>query len=118
MSERPELELASGLAEALRPLVAELVRAELERIGAETSRASWLTVEEAAEQRRTTPGAIRARCERGQLPGAVRDGRRWLIPSLDAGPDPANVRGDNHKWGERRANGPAPGTRDRSSHAR
>jgi hypothetical protein len=39
----------------------------------------WLTVQEVAEWLRTTPKAIYARNERGQLPGAVRDGRRLLV---------------------------------------
>jgi excisionase family DNA binding protein len=39
----------------------------------------WLTVKEAAEWLRTTSKAIYARNERGQLPGAVRDGRRLLV---------------------------------------
>jgi hypothetical protein len=38
-----------------------------------------LDVNEAADLLRTTPGAIRARAERGQLPGLVRDGRRLLV---------------------------------------
>ena len=39
----------------------------------------WLTVKEVAEWLRTTAKAIYARNERGQLPGAVRDGRRLLV---------------------------------------
>ncbi len=38
-----------------------------------------LDVNEAADLLRTTPGAIRARAERGQLPGLVRDGRRIRV---------------------------------------
>jgi hypothetical protein len=111
VSDRPAAaELVDALAGVLRPLVAELVDAELERRDA-GRRIEWLLVDEAAAQRRTTPGAMRARCERGQVPGAVKDGRNWLIPSLEAELDPATLRRDNNKWGERRANGPAPGTR-------
>jgi hypothetical protein len=105
-----ELVVGAALLEALRPLVAELIAEELERRDT-GRRLEWLTVDEAAAQRRTTPGAMRARCERGQVPGAVKDGRRWLIPSLEAELDRGTMRSDNNKRGERRANGPAPGTR-------
>jgi hypothetical protein len=107
---RPELVVGEALREALRPLAAELVAEEVER--RDTARCvEWLTTDEAAVQRRTTPGAMRVRCERGKVPGAVKDGRNWLIPSLDVELDRATLRRDNSKWGERRANGPAPGTR-------
>lgn len=83
MTGRPQLELAGeALVEALRPLVAELVAAELERRD-RRPRVDWLTVEEYAELRRTTPAAVHKRLERGQVPGAVREGRRWLIPVAD-----------------------------------
>jgi hypothetical protein len=108
--------LAGALAEALRPLLAELVdRAVEERLAVRATR--WLTIEEAAQQRRTTPGAMRARCERGQVPGAVRDGRRWLVPSLEVAATPVSVLRNRTSRGERRANGPAPGTGGLSSHA-
>jgi hypothetical protein len=111
---RPSSEL---LLEALRPLVAQLVDEELQRRERERERDEWLTVEEFAEQRKTTPGAVRQRALRGQIPGAVRDGRRWLIPA-DTTSDSATVSSDSTNRGERRANGPAPGTGGRSSHAR
>jgi hypothetical protein len=98
VTDRLELVAAEALVEALRPLVAELVDNELERRDA-GRRIEWLTVEEAAAQRHTTPGAMRARCERGQVPGAVKDGRRWLIPTLEAGLDPATLHRDNNKTG-------------------
>jgi hypothetical protein len=41
----------------------------------------WLTVQEYAERRRTTPAAVHKRLERDQIPDAVRDGKRWLIPA-------------------------------------
>jgi hypothetical protein len=107
-------DLAGALAEALRPVIAELVEQEVEQRLAAAAAARWLTVEEAAGQRRTTPGAIRARCERGQIPGAVKDGRIWLVPDFRP---PATLDDDDYKRGERRANGPAPGTRGRTSHA-
>jgi hypothetical protein len=102
MPGRPELiagaALLEALVDALRPFVAELVDAELERrdVG---RRIEWLTVDEAAAQRRTTPGAMRARCERGQVPGAVKDGSRWLIPMLEAELESATLRRDNNKSG-------------------
>ena len=42
-----------------------------------------LTVKEAAELLRTTPAAIYAAVERGQLPGIVRLGRRLLFRAAD-----------------------------------
>ena len=71
--------IADGLREALRPLVVEVVSEELDR---RTTRSpEWLTVEEYAQRRRTTPTAVRKKLERRQIPGAVRDGKRWLIPA-------------------------------------
>jgi hypothetical protein len=79
VSGRPELAVGEAFLEALRPLVAELVELELERRLAELNGPDWLTLEEAADHYRTTPVALRARARRGQLPGAVRDGSRWLV---------------------------------------
>jgi hypothetical protein len=104
-----DVELADQLREVLRPLGAEIVEQELDRRERRPT-VEWLTVEEAAAQRRTTPGALRARCERRQVAGAVRDGRRWLIPSLDTAPGQATLTQPIRR-GERRENGPAPGTR-------
>jgi hypothetical protein len=82
---RPDLEqLGGALVDALRPLVREVVAEELERIGAETARTEWLTVPEYAELMRTTPAAVLKRLERGRIPGAEREGRRWLIPAAAA----------------------------------
>jgi hypothetical protein len=78
VSERPT---ADALLDALRPLVAELVEQELDRRLAAAEQTEWLTVEEYAERRRTTPGAVHKRLERGQVEGAVREGKRWLIPA-------------------------------------
>jgi hypothetical protein len=52
---------------------AELVREELEQTP------EWLTLDEAAERYRTTPSALRWRAQNGRLPGAVKDGGRWLV---------------------------------------
>ena len=71
--------LDAALAEALQPLVAELVEAEVERRLDELAGPAWLTLEQAADHLQTTPVALRARARRGHLPGAVRDGSRWLV---------------------------------------
>jgi hypothetical protein len=70
--------IEAGLREVLRPLVAEVVTEELDRRTARP--VEWLTVEEYALRRRTTPAAVHKRLERRQIPEAVRDGKRWLIP--------------------------------------
>jgi hypothetical protein len=98
------------LLDALRPLVAELVAEELARREHERQAVEWQTVEQYAESHKTTPGAVRQRALRGQIPGAVREGRRWLIPTADTLPR-------STERGERRGNGPAPGTGGMSSHA-
>jgi hypothetical protein len=82
---RPLAELVGeALVDVLRPLVDELVAEALERRGDMSSRVEWLTVEEYAELQRTTPAAVHKRLERGQVHGAVREGRRWLIPAPTA----------------------------------
>jgi hypothetical protein len=67
--------------ERLAVLVKELVRAPVVVPPSPAVRPSpeFLTVDETAELLRTTPGAIRARAARGQVPGLVRDGRRLLV---------------------------------------
>jgi hypothetical protein len=79
-----ELELAGAVIEALRPLVEELVRDEVDRVLTNkfSSGVEWLTVEEYAERRRTTVAAVHQRLRRSQVPGALKDGRRWLIPAV------------------------------------
>jgi hypothetical protein len=82
--------LTDALADALRPVVAELVADELERLLGERENehrdVDYLTTTEYAELHRTTAGAVLARIRRGTLhairpPGA----REWLIPhSADA----------------------------------
>lgn len=86
MSERSNLE--DGIRDVLRPLVVDVVADELDR--RLTRRTEWLTVEEYAERRRTTPAAVHKRLERGQIPGAVRDGKRWLIPATATLPASVN----------------------------
>jgi hypothetical protein len=75
--------LNDALAEALRPLVAELVAVEVERVLAERELYEpppWQTVAEYAHDHRTTAAAVRARIRRGSLP-AIRPpgGREYLI---------------------------------------
>jgi excisionase family DNA binding protein len=82
--------VVNALADALRPVVAELVADEVERQLAERHDdrhdLEYLTTTEYAELHRTTAGAVLARIHRGTLhairpPGA----REWLIPrSADA----------------------------------
>jgi hypothetical protein len=80
--------LSEVLVEALRPLVLELVEAEVDRRLGELSAAAesrpFLTVADYARLHSTSPAAIRARIRRGALhairpPGA----REYLIPSGD-----------------------------------
>jgi hypothetical protein len=75
-----ELDLGA-VVDALRPVVEALVRDELDRASASVPSIEWLTVEEYAERRRTTVPAVHQRLRRGQVPGALKDGRRWLIPA-------------------------------------
>jgi len=67
--------------ERLAVLVKELVQARVLVSPPPAVRPSpeFLTVDEAADLLRTTPGAIRARAARGQVAGLVRDGRRLLV---------------------------------------
>ena len=105
MTGRPEL-VTEALLEVLRPLVAELVAEELERRERreQAPTVEWLTVDEYAQRRKTTRGAVLKRLERGRIPGATKDGGRpWLIP------EPATLPADN-KRGPHRANGRAPDT--------
>lgn len=78
-----EIELVGAVVDALRPLVEDLIRDELGRVLAmnPASARGWLTVEEYAQFQRTTVPAVHQRLRRGQVPGAVKDGRRWLIPA-------------------------------------
>ena len=91
--------------EAIAHRAAELVRAELEP-------PEWLTLDEAAERYTTTAGALRWRAQHGRLPGAVKDGGRWLVNprELDEALTVGSLRTSRNR-GPRRANGRAPGTR-------
>jgi hypothetical protein len=102
--------LSADAIEALERLIDERVEAKL------ASRAAvhdWITLEEAAGRLRLSVDAARKRAQRGDLPGAVKDGSRWLVDArafADLAP-PRTVSGDHERRGERRVNGPAPGTR-------
>lgn len=111
MSDRDGI-LAEELAAVLRPLVRELVEQELERRLAALQPPDWVTLGEAAVVYRTSADTLRKRAQRGRLPGAVRDEGRWLLDRrvLDASLA-GKIVAVPDKRGERRANGPAPGTR-------
>jgi hypothetical protein len=64
------------LVETIARRAAELVREDL-------APPHWLTLEEAAEHWRTTAGALRWRAQHGRLPGAVKDGGRWLVDARE-----------------------------------
>jgi hypothetical protein len=104
VSDELRVSVPPELVEEIAARAAELVRAELEP-------PQWLTLEEAAERYRTTAGALRWRAQHDRLPSAVKDGGRWLLNAreLDEALTGARVPAQS-KRGERRANGPAPGT--------
>jgi hypothetical protein len=107
VSDAGELRVAvpPELVEAIARRAAELVRVDLEP-------PEWLTLDEAAGRYRTTAGALRWRAQNGRLPGAVKDGGRWLVNAREL--DEALLAGTLRvpdKRGPRRANGRAPGTR-------
>ena len=106
--------LSPALVAAIEELVADTVRAELER---DRDARRWLTLDEAAERYRTTPAALRKRAQRGTLPGAVRDGARWLVEAseLDRVLLSGDASGDNK--GSHRRNGRARDTGGDSSDA-
>jgi Helix-turn-helix domain len=106
VSDELRIALPADLVEEIAQRAAELVRAELEELP------EWLTIEEAAERYRTTPGALRWRAQQGRLPGAVKDGGRWLIDrrALDSSLG-ATVPIQNETDGRAPLERPRPGTR-------
>jgi hypothetical protein len=106
---RVDASVGDAFAAILEPLFARLY--ELERRLEELDAPDWLTLEQAADRYRSTPAALRKRAQRGQLPGAVRDGARWLVDRrmLDAALT-VTIRASDNK-GSRRVNGRARGTR-------
>jgi hypothetical protein len=103
-----QIDLAAEVVAALRPLIEVLVDEALDRRLGGHEQSHWLTVEEYAETMRTTPAAVHKRLERGRIPGAVHEGRRWLIP-IDA--TAATVVSHLTTRGGHRTNGPAPAPR-------
>jgi hypothetical protein len=88
VSDRPTvgelLPLADALVDALQPIVAKLVAAELERQPEQApADEPYLTVAQYAERVHTTPASVRARIRRGALAEAFKPpgGRGWLIPT-------------------------------------
>jgi hypothetical protein len=80
------LPVADALVEALQPIVAKLVAAELEQQPEQApSDEPYLTVVQYAERVHTTPAAVRARIRRGALADAFKPpgSREWLIPNDD-----------------------------------
>jgi excisionase family DNA binding protein len=83
--------LREALADAIQPILAALVEAEVARRVAglapvaAPSPDQWLTSAQAATYMQLTPAALRARVRRGRV-RAHRDGRRLLFhrPELDA----------------------------------
>jgi hypothetical protein len=69
--------------EALGRFVDERLERRLAELGCGQPRSDWLTLEQAAERYLSTAGALRKRAQRGQLPGAIRDGGRWLVDSRE-----------------------------------
>jgi hypothetical protein len=118
VSGSPELDAAGAAFVAiLEPVLARI--AELERRVDELDVPAWLTLEQAASHLGgTTDSALRKRAQRGQLPGAVRDGARWLVDrrvlDRELASSDAGVKSNR---GGHRGNGAAPGTRGRTSHA-
>ena len=94
----------AALLDALRPLVAEIVEEELARRLFPEDGPAWLTIEEYAERMRTTVAAVHKRRERGRIPGAVKEGNRWLFPAAATLPSPENE-------GRAPRERPRPGTR-------
>lgn len=83
MNGRPDL--AEMLADALRPLLAELVHEQVTAVVDERLRErdghEYVTTAEYAARFRSTPGAVLARIRRGTLKAVRPPGSRvWLIP--------------------------------------
>jgi hypothetical protein len=71
--------LSRETTEALGRFVDERLDQRLVELGIGEPRPEWLTLEQAANRYATSAAALRKRCQRGRLPGAVRDGGRWLV---------------------------------------
>lgn len=100
------------LLEALAPLVEQVVADELDRRLASLELARWASLDEAAVHLRTSADVLRKRAARGRLPGAVKDGSRWLVDlrALDSALTDATLRANAKNKGPRRGNGRPRGT--------
>jgi len=111
VSDELRLPVPDEFIETIAERTAELVLAAL-------TPPEWLTLDEAADRYRTTSGALRWRAQHDRLPGAVKDGSRWLVNAREMdrslGYNPSTR---TKKRGPRRRNGRAPGTGGISSHA-
>jgi excisionase family DNA binding protein len=84
VSERPSADLVESVVDALRPLIADVVREEIdglveERLG---ERKRWLTLGEAAERLGCSADAVRMRARRGRI-GHRYQGRRFYVSADD-----------------------------------
>jgi excisionase family DNA binding protein len=84
--------LSTSAQEALVHLIDERVAAKLASLASPAPTSPWLTVDEAAEYLRTTPGAIRKRISRKQVKAHRPEGSRILLrredlDALDLGAD-------------------------------
>jgi len=68
-------ELDEALAEALRPMIQEMVKREVRQAGLEWS---WKSAVQAAEILGVKPATVYRRFERGQLPGRKVRGRLYI----------------------------------------
>lgn len=101
------------LVEALAPLVEQVVADELDRRLASLELARWASLDEAAVHLRTSADVLRKRAAGGRLPGAVKDGSRWLVDlrALDSALAGGTLRPSNaDNKGPRRDNGRPRGT--------
>jgi excisionase family DNA binding protein len=106
--------LGKALSDALRPIVAELVDEEFRRRLGELEAPVWLTLDQVADRYGTSKSALRKRLQRGQLPGAVKDGNRWLVDrrQVDAALADGTLARSNENMGR------APRERPRPRHRR
>ncbi len=104
---RPADDLGALLVDALAPLVEQAVADELDRRLASLELARWATLEQAAAHLQTTADVLRKRAARGRLPGAAKDGRRWLVDlrKLDLSLVGATLPATEESKGPRRVNG-------------
>ena len=109
--------LSTSAQEALVHFIGERVAEHLASLATPSPSSPWLTVDEAAEHLRTTPGAIRKRISRGQLRAHRPEGSRIMLrrdeldEALDLGTHRSYDLTIQNRMGQRRehALAPAPG---------